>query len=116
MDSQFGKDYLITMNKAFLIILDGFGYSEDNTHNAISKAKTPYYDSLVKNYPMSLVQTHGDSVGLPDGVMGNSEVGHLSLGAGRIIYQELSRITKFSKEEGFSSHPMIQKISRDYAF
>ena len=49
MDSQFGKDYLITMNKAFLIILDGFGYSEDNTHNAISKAKTPYYDSLVKN-------------------------------------------------------------------
>ena len=115
MDSQFGKDYLITMNKAFLIILDGFGYSEDNTHNAISKAKTPYYDSLVKNYPMSLVQTHGDRVGLPDGVMGNSEVGHLSLGAGRIIYQELSRITKFSKEEGFSSHPMIQKISKQDA-
>ena len=99
--------------KALLIILDGFGYSEKKEHNAIHLAKTPNYDKLLKEYPYSLLKNSGESVGLPDGIMGNSEVGHLNLGAGRIVYQELTRINKFIREQGFHTLPDIQRVAQN---
>jgi 2,3-bisphosphoglycerate-independent phosphoglycerate mutase len=77
-----------------LIILDGFGYSETSTSNAIKAAKSPTWDHLWANYPHALIKTSGLAVGLPDGQMGNSEVGHMNLGAGRIVYQNFTRISK----------------------
>lgn len=77
-----------------LIILDGFGYREEREDNAIAHASTPTWKRLWQQYPTSLVATSGLDVGLPDGQMGNSEVGHMSLGAGRIVYQQITRIDK----------------------
>jgi len=77
-----------------LLILDGWGYREAERDNGIALANTPVWDSLIKNNPHTLVYTSGSDVGLPDGQMGNSEVGHMNLGAGRIVYQELTRIQK----------------------
>ena len=99
------------MNKAFLIILDGFGYSEETENNAIYKANTEFYDGLLNDYPHSLVKTDGDAVGLPEGVMGNSEVGHLTIGSGRKIYQDLSKISKYFEEEKLNQHPVFNKLS-----
>ncbi|MGA8183661.1 MAG: 2,3-bisphosphoglycerate-independent phosphoglycerate mutase, partial [Terriglobia bacterium] len=75
-----------------LIILDGWGYRAERENNAIALAQTPNYDALLKEYPSTLVQTSGRRVGLPNGLMGNSEVGHLNIGAGRVVYQEITRI------------------------
>lgn len=72
--------------------MDGWGKELDPSRSAIAQASTPFVDSLYKNYPNSLLQTYGEAVGLPEGQMGNSEVGHMNLGAGRIVYQELQRI------------------------
>lgn len=77
-----------------LVILDGWGYREDNANNAINNARTPVMDSLMANNPHTLISASGMDVGLPDGQMGNSEVGHTNIGAGRIVYQDLTRITK----------------------
>lgn len=77
-----------------LFILDGFGYSETSQSNAIEAANCPTWDHLWENYPHSLIQTSGLAVGLPDGQMGNSEVGHMNLGAGRIVYQNFTKIDK----------------------
>jgi len=77
-----------------LIILDGWGQNNDATYNAIQKANTPNWDSLIKNFPNTLISTSGARVGLPEGQMGNSEVGHMNLGSGRVVYQELTRIQK----------------------
>ncbi|WP_019894739.1 2,3-bisphosphoglycerate-independent phosphoglycerate mutase [Hydrogenovibrio halophilus] len=77
-----------------LIILDGWGHREETQHNAIAQAHTPNWDRLYQNYPHTLIKTSGEAVGLPDGQMGNSEVGHMNLGAGRVVYQELTRIQK----------------------
>ncbi|XQW85383.1 2,3-bisphosphoglycerate-independent phosphoglycerate mutase [Thalassotalea piscium] len=77
-----------------LLILDGWGYREETESNAIFHANTPVLDNLKANYPNMLIQTSGMAVGLPDGQMGNSEVGHVNLGAGRIVYQDFTRITK----------------------
>ena len=82
-----------------LMILDGFGATDDVTGNAIARANTPHLDAFIQNNPHTLIGASGLEVGLPDGQMGNSEVGHLNLGAGRIVYQELTRITK-SIEDG----------------
>jgi len=84
-----------------LIILDGWGQSNDCTGNAILKANTPQFDALLEKYPHTLLGASGMDVGLPEGQMGNSEVGHLNIGAGRIIYQELTRITKAIKDGDF---------------
>lgn len=81
------------MPKAILIITDGIGHSEDTQHNAFFHAKTPIYDWLFSHAPRSLLRTYGESVGLPKGQMGNSEVGHMTLGSGRIIYQNLLKIS-----------------------
>ena len=76
-----------------LVILDGWGYRPDIQGNAIAQAKTPNIDSLWAAYPHTLIDTSGRAVGLPDGQMGNSEVGHLNIGAGRIVPQVLVRIS-----------------------
>lgn len=80
--------------KAFLIILDGWGLGPKPASDAISQANTPYFDSLMARYPHSTLITHSEDVGLPEGQMGNSEVGHLNIGAGRVVWQELARINK----------------------
>ena len=84
-----------------LIVMDGFGLSNDNVGNAIEMAKTPNIDLLMKEYPTSHLEASGLAVGLPEGQMGNSEVGHLNLGAGRIVYQSLTRINKAIKDGDF---------------
>ena len=76
-----------------LVILDGWGYRDEDNGNAINNARTPVIDSLWATYPHTLIQTSGKDVGLPDGQMGNSEVGHLNIGAGRIVPLELVRIS-----------------------
>ena len=82
------------MSKALLMILDGWGFAPDPKVSAVDLAKTPFIDTLYKNYPSAKLTTFGKSVGLPEGQMGNSEVGHMNLGAGRIIYQDLAKINK----------------------
>ena len=78
--------------KTLLMILDGWGNSPDPTISAVDQARTPYIDSLYENYANSTLRTDGEHVGLPEGQMGNSEVGHMNLGAGRIVYQDLAKI------------------------
>ena len=80
--------------KVILIILDGWGQTQNPDVSAIYKANTPFFDSLIENYSNASLRTDGLHVGLPEGQMGNSEVGHLNLGAGRIVYQDLTRINK----------------------
>ena len=77
-----------------LMILDGYGLNENKEANAVAEAKTPVMDKLMKEYPFVKGNASGMAVGLPEGQMGNSEVGHMNMGAGRIVYQELTRITK----------------------
>lgn len=84
-----------------LVIMDGFGYRADAVGNAIATAKTPTIDKLMKTCPNTLIGASGMDVGLPDGQMGNSEVGHTNIGAGRIVYQELTRITKSIQDGDF---------------
>src|SRR5690606_40909726 len=81
-----------------LIILDGFGHSDNPEYNAIHAANTPVYDRLRATYPHGLISGSGMDVGLPDGQMGNSEVGHMNLGAGRVVYQDFTRVTKRSEQ------------------
>ena len=88
-----------------IIIMDGYGINEDVCCNAICKADSKNVKSLMKNYPSTLIGASGMDVGLPDGQMGNSEVGHLNMGAGRIVYQELTRITKSIKDGDFFTNP-----------
>jgi len=89
------------------MILDGWGYREEASSNAILKANTPVLDNLKANYPNMLIETSGMAVGLPDGQMGNSEVGHVNLGAGRIVYQDFTRITKAIEEGEFNQTPAL---------
>ncbi|PCH65399.1 MAG: phosphoglycerate mutase (2,3-diphosphoglycerate-independent) [Gammaproteobacteria bacterium] len=84
-----------------LIILDGWGYSEDPKYNAIHAANTPVWDKLWLNYPHTLISASGAGVGLPGNQMGNSEVGHLNMGAGRVVYQELTRISRSIRTGSF---------------
>ncbi len=93
-----------------LIILDGYGYREETDSNAIAAAKTPVMDRLWKENPHSFVSGSGMDVGLPDGQMGNSEVGHMNLGAGRVVYQELTRITKAIKDGDFYENEVITGV------
>jgi 2,3-bisphosphoglycerate-independent phosphoglycerate mutase len=98
------------MNKNIgLIILDGWGIGDESRSDAIFNAKTPFMDSLLKNYPNATLKTSGEDVGLPDGQMGNSEVGHLNIGAGRIVYQELTRINKAIRDGDFFTNPQLIK-------
>src|SRR5581483_11747384 len=84
----------MTNKKVALIILDGWGIGDGSKADVIANSKTPFVSSLYKQYPHSTLKTSGEDVGLPNGQMGNSEVGHLNIGAGRVVYQDLVRITK----------------------
>ena len=92
-----------------LLILDGYGLNDKTEGNAVAMAKTPVMDSLMKEYPFVKGYASGMSVGLPDGQMGNSEVGHLNMGAGRIVYQELTRITKEIMDGDFFKNEALVK-------
>ncbi|MDW7675947.1 MAG: 2,3-bisphosphoglycerate-independent phosphoglycerate mutase [Bacillota bacterium] len=100
------------MSKApvMLLILDGFGLTIDNPGNAIGKANKPYYDKLWEDYPTTILDASGERVGLPKGQMGNSEVGHLNLGAGRVVYQELTRISKSIETGTFGANEELTKL------
>ena len=97
----------MTRSKAVLIILDGFGLGKDSPTNAISRAAMPFYRQILKDYPHSRLMTHGGAVGLPDGIMGNSEVGHMTMGSGRIIYQDLMRINHAIRDGEFEKNPAL---------
>lgn len=90
-----------------LIILDGWGYRAETDSNAIANANTPTWDALLKNYPNTLIHTSGEAVGLPDGQMGNSEVGHMNLGAGRVVYQSFTRINKAVRDNELQNNAAI---------
>lgn len=90
-----------------LIILDGWGLGDGTISDAIAQAHTPFMDELLLKYPNATLKTFGENVGLPDGQMGNSEVGHLNIGAGRIVYQELTRINKSIRERDFFSNKVL---------
>lgn len=90
-----------------LVILDGWGYRQDNANNAIANANTPVIDGLMANEANTLISASGMDVGLPDGQMGNSEVGHTNIGAGRIVYQDLTRITKSIADGDFFENPAL---------
>jgi 2,3-bisphosphoglycerate-independent phosphoglycerate mutase len=96
-----------------LLILDGWGYREETEDNAIAAANTPNMDALWARYPSTLVDGSGMAVGLPDGQMGNSEVGHVNLGAGRIVYQDFTRISKAIADGEFFTNPALTKAVDD---
>src|SRR5450432_1414867 len=93
--------------KVILVIMDGWGLGKIPSADAIQHAKTPFVSSLYKNYTNTTLVTCGEAVGLPDGQMGNSEVGHLNLGAGRVVYQELQRINVAIRDGSFAKNPVL---------
>lgn len=95
--------------KALLVILDGWGFGDKTKRDVISMTETPYWDYLLKTYPHSQLQASGENVGLPDGQMGNSEVGHLNIGAGRVVYQDLVKINKACRENTILNNPEIKR-------
>ncbi len=100
--------------KLALLILDGWGYGKNDNSNAILAANTPFFKSLLANYPNSKLEASGEAVGLPAGQMGNSEVGHMNIGAGRVVYQELGRIHKAVLDGELSTNPILTEAF-DYA-
>ncbi len=95
--------------KVLLLILDGWGITQNRKVSAIAQAETPYIDWLYKDYPNAQLLTHGMNVGLPDGQMGNSEVGHINLGAGRIVYQDLAKINLALQENTLKNENVLQE-------
>jgi len=93
--------------KLVLLILDGWGYGKKDNSDAAYAANTPFFDSLLLNYPNSKLEASGEAVGLPEGQMGNSEVGHMNLGAGRVVYQELGRINKAISDRTLHSNETL---------
>ena len=92
-----------------LIIMDGFGESKNTDGNAIVSSNTPNLDKIKNEYPNTLIQASGLDVGLPDGQMGNSEVGHTNIGAGRIVYQDLTRVSKAINDGDFFTNEVLLK-------
>jgi 2,3-bisphosphoglycerate-independent phosphoglycerate mutase len=99
---------MIMGKKALLMILDGWGIGDGSKSDVISSTPTPYWDSLLNTYPHSQLQASGENVGLPDGQMGNSEVGHLNIGAGRVVYQDLVKINKAIANGSILENPEIK--------
>ncbi len=96
-----------------LTILDGWGHSAATEHNAIAQARKPTYDELLKKFPNTLIHTSGPFVGLPEGQMGNSEVGHLNIGAGRILFMDFTRIDRaISSGKLFQDRTLLQAMER----
>jgi 2,3-bisphosphoglycerate-independent phosphoglycerate mutase len=100
-------------DKLILVILDGWGYSENKEGNAVYHARTPNLDYLLREYPHTLIGTSGEAVGLPEGQMGNSEVGHLNIGAGRVVYQEITRIDKAIREGEFFQNSVLNSLMKE---
>ncbi len=96
-----------------LMILDGWGLSPGKENNAVAKADTPFLDRMINEYPGTQLLCSGEAVGLPDGIMGNSEVGHLNIGAGRIVYQDLLRIDRAIEDGSFFDNAAINKVVSD---
>jgi len=99
----------LQVRPAMLVIMDGWGWREETEGNAVRLARTPFIDRIQKDYPFTLLEASGEAVGLPEGQMGNSEVGHLNLGAGRIVYQELTRIDKAIRDGTFQENSVLRK-------
>lgn len=99
-----------TFTQAVLIVLDGWGYREDASHNAVAAAKKPFFDKIWKEYPHTLLEASGLHVGLPEGQMGNSEIGHTTIGAGTVIDTDLVRIAKSIKGGEFNKIPAFVKL------
>lgn len=95
-------------NKTILVITDGIGHNNSDSFNAFKNANTPTYDYLFKNVPYSLIHTYGNYVGLPDGQMGNSEVGHMTIGSGRILYQDLVKINLAIKDNTLKDNEILK--------
>src|ERR1700686_3372098 len=95
-----------------LIILDGWGYRAETKANAIALARKPTYDSLLRDYPNTFVHTSGPYVGLPEGQMGNSEVGHLNIGAGRIVHMDVTRLDAMIASGEFFRNPVLLEAMR----
>ncbi len=100
-------------NKLLLIIMDGYGLTSNNQFNAILKANTPHIDNIFKNNPTTEISASGIDVGLPDGQMGNSEVGHTNIGAGRVVYQDLSYINKSIQNGEFEKNKVLNDVMND---
>ena len=98
--------------KTMLVIMDGWGLGKVKHADAIQNANVPFVSSLYSKYPNTTLITCGEAVGLPEGQMGNSEVGHLNLGAGRIVYQELQRINVAIRDGSFGSNPTLLNAIR----
>src|ERR1051325_4652275 len=90
-----------------LTVLDGWGYRAETKGNAIALARKPHYDRLIKDFPNTLIQTSGPAVGLPEGQMGNSEVGHLNIGAGRVLLMDAMRIDLMIESGEFFRNPVL---------
>ncbi|MFU8860912.1 MAG: 2,3-bisphosphoglycerate-independent phosphoglycerate mutase [Cyclonatronaceae bacterium] len=101
------------MSRALLAIIDGFGIAKDPNVSAIDQARKPFIDSLFKEYPHTTLTASGEAVGLPEGQFGNSEVGHLNIGAGRIVWQELTRVNKSIREGYFFSDKTLLQAAED---
>jgi 2,3-bisphosphoglycerate-independent phosphoglycerate mutase len=99
----------MNVTPVLLLILDGFGYSEDADHNAIQAARKPNWDQLWRDYPHTLINASEKFVGLPSHQMGNSEVGHLNIGAGRVVYQDLSRVDVEIEDGSFYTNPALRQ-------
>ena len=100
-------EFMLPVRPVILIVLDGWGWSSNPESNAITIAGTPAMDSLLKRYAWTTLQTSGEEVGLPRGLMGNSEVGHLNIGAGRVVYQDILRISKDIQSGVFFHNPVL---------
>src|SRR5215204_3294293 len=97
-------------HKAALIILDGWGIGDGTKSDAIANANVPFYRHLLATYPHSTLKTSGEDVGLPEGQMGNSEVGHLNIGAGRVVMQDLPRISGAFKSGKVADAPALRAL------
>lgn len=99
--------------KTALIILDGWGIGDASDSDVIAKAETPVYDKLMATYPNSRLKTYGENVGLPNGQMGNSEVGHINIGAGRVVYQDLVRVNKAIEDDTLKANEVLLKAIQE---
>jgi 2,3-bisphosphoglycerate-independent phosphoglycerate mutase len=109
----FKSEFMPPPKPLVLVILDGWGYRAETKANAIALARKPTYDRLLREYPNTLIHTSGPFVGLPEGQMGNSEVGHLNMGAGRIVHMDITRIDLMIQNGELFSHPVLVKAMKN---
>src|SRR3954463_1422543 len=101
---------MLDRRPVMLVILDGWGWREDSTDNAVRQARTPSFDELWRSCPRAFLRTSGKDVGLPEGQMGNSEVGHLNIGAGRVVMQDLPRINEAVSDGNLGENPAFNRL------